>query len=146
MKFLVIYDSTYGNTKKIAETIAANLGKGTALVTAASFKPGDLQGVTHLVVGSPIIGWKPAERMAAFLVGLKPSQLNGLQAAAFDTRVKLFIHGDAAGKIGAALQRAGARLFAEPCFFYVKGSEGPLLDGETERASQWADALIKAAK
>ncbi len=145
MKFLVIYDSTHGNTKKIAETIAARLGKSTEVVTAADFKPADLQNVTHLVVGSPIIGWKPAERMAAFLAELKPGQLNGLQAAAFDTRVKLFIHGDAVGKIGAALQRAGARLFAEPCFFYVKGSEGPLFEGEIERATQWAEALIKAA-
>ena len=145
MKFLVIFDSTYGNTKTIAETIAAQLGKGTILVTAASFKPADLQGVTHVVVGSPIIGWKPAERMGLFLAQLKEGQLKGVQAAAFDTRVKLFIHGDAAGKIGAALQRVGASLFAEPRFFYVKGSEGPLFEGETERARQWSDLLLKAA-
>jgi len=63
-------------------------------------------------------------------------------AAAFDTRVKLFIHGDAARKLTKALTDAGASIIGGPMAFYVKGSEGPLMDGETERAAAWATDLM----
>jgi hypothetical protein len=54
----------------------------------------------------------------------------------------LFIHGDAAEKILRSLEGAGAEIVAEPGLFYVKGKEGPLLDGEIEKAKAWA-ALLK---
>ncbi len=79
--------------------------------------------------------------MGRFLESLSKDQLKGIKAAAFDTRVKLFIHGDAAKKIAKALEDAGAEIVAEPQAFFVKGKEGPLLDGEIERASQWAKSL-----
>ena len=97
MKALVIYDSNLGNTKLIAETIAAGLGEGTCSLSVVNVKADDLMGVGLLVVGSPIVGWKPTERMQQFLAGLKPGQLTGIKATTFDTRVKLFIHGDADG-------------------------------------------------
>ena len=41
----------------------------------------------------------------------------------------------------AALTAAGASIVGGPMAFYVKGSEGPLLDGEKERAAAWAADL-----
>lgn len=146
MSTLVVFDSNYGNTKTIAETIAAGLGHGTVAVSVVGLNPESLAGVELLVVGSPIIGWKPSERMQAFLAGLGHGALRGIQAAAFDTRVRLFIHGDAAGKISHALEKAGARIVAKPQGFIVEGKEGPLAVGEVEKAAAWADSITVALK
>jgi flavodoxin len=141
MKSLVIFESTFGNTKQIAEAIAKELGAIT--VVASAVKPKDLKGLDLLVVGSPIIGWMPEEKMGKFLATLQKDQLTGAKAATFDTRVKLFIHGDAMGKIAKSLEAAGAELICESHPFYVKGKEGPLLADELTKAVTWAQ-LIKS--
>ena len=138
MKSLIVYDSVYGNTKTIAETVAKELGSEARVVPVSDFKTGDLKGVNLLVVGSPILGWQPSEKTRTFLAGLKPGQLKGIKAAAFDTRMTIFIHGDAAGKIAAQLAGAGAAVIADAVGFYVTGRQGPLKKGELERAAAWA--------
>jgi flavodoxin len=144
MSSLVLFDSNYGNTKIIADTIAAKLG--TAAVSVAGLDPFSLAGVDLLVVGSPIIGWKPSERMQAFLANLGEGTLRGVKAAAFDTRVRLFIHGDAAGKISHALEKAGARIVARPHGFIVDGRQGPLAHGEVDKAAAWAGAIAVSVR
>jgi flavodoxin len=138
MKALVIYDTTFGNTQKVAETVAETLGKGVKTILVSGVNPKDLAGIDLLVVGSPILGWSPSEKTKAFLAGLHPGQLKGVKAAAFDTRISLFIHGDAAKKIATALEAAGAQIVATPEGFTVKGNEGPLKVGELEKAKKWA--------
>ena len=139
MKSLIVYDTNYGHTRRVAEAVADGLG-GRAVATA-EVRLEELSGLDLLVAGSPIVGWKPTERMLAFLAELGRDRLKGVKAAAFDTRVKLFIHGDAAGKINRALEAAGAEIIEPPGFFYVKGKEGPLLEGELEKARAWAATL-----
>ena len=141
MKSLVIYDSVHGNTKTIAETIAKELGSDTKTISVLQFKPEYLKEVRLLVVGSPIIAWQPTVKMMGFLAALTKNQLDGFKAAVFDTRVELFIHGDAAGKIALELTRAGAVIVSEPMGFKVKGKEGPLKKGEVEKAAAWARSL-----
>ncbi|GAB3285979.1 flavodoxin family protein [Sinomonas notoginsengisoli] len=141
MEAVVVYASQYGNTRLIAEAIGRGLGPEARVVEAAGFSPAQLAPGSLLVVGSPIVGWKPLEGLGVWLDALGPGSLAGVRTAAFDTRVKLFIHGDAAKKIERALETAGAERAAEPTWYYVKGSEGPLLDGEVERAEVWGAAL-----
>jgi len=140
MKALVLFDTNYGNTRKVAEAIAETLGAPAVPVT--NLKIDEFQNAGLIVVGSPIVGWKPTEKMIAFLAGLGPGRLKNVKAAAFDTRIRLFIHGDAATKISRALERAGAEIVAGPGAFLVKGKEGPLAEGEIEKARGWA-RLIK---
>jgi flavodoxin len=139
MKTLIIFDSNFGNTQKIAETIAKEFETQAIPVSKVSID--ELGGLDLVVVGSPINAWRPSEKMGKFLANLNKGQLKGVKAAAFDTRVKLFIHGDAAKKISKALENAGAEIIIEPQAFFVKGREGPLLDGEIEKASQWAKLI-----
>jgi len=73
---------------------------------------------------------------------LGTDQLKGCRAAAFDTRVKLFIHGNAAQRIAKELERSGATLIAKPEGFFVQGKIGPLLEGELERSHEWARNLL----
>ncbi|HSO91698.1 MAG TPA: flavodoxin domain-containing protein [Arthrobacter sp.] len=147
MKALVVYDSAYGNTRSVAETIAGSLsGMQASSVAVGDFKPDALAAGDLLVVGSPINGWRPTPKITALLSTLGNGPLKGVKAAAFDTRVRMFIHGDAAKKITHALKAGGADIIAEPMPFYVKGSEGPLRDGEIEKAEGWARTLLTSLK
>lgn len=143
MKALVVYDTNYGNTKSIAEALAKKLGKEVKAVSIQDVKKKELSGLDLLIVGSPVIGSNPTEKMSAFLSGLAADQLQGVKAASFDTRMKPFFFTNAVNKISRGLKKAGAQVTAEPQKFWVKGAEGPLLDGELERAAEWA-AAVKA--
>jgi len=139
MKTLVIYDTNFGNTQKIAEAIAQGLREKGKAVSVLDLQKSDFDGVTNLIVGSPIYQWQPTQNMLNWLATLKPGQLFGIKATTFDTRVKLFIHGDARNKIASLLEKAGATITGSPGAFFVKGKEGPLFDGEIEKAKKWGE-------
>lgn len=142
MKAIVLYDSNYGNTQTIAETIAGALDPMAATaISVTSFNPEELHAGDVLVVGSPINGWRPTARITEALSSLGTDQLRGVKAAAFDTRLHIFIHGDAAKKISASLHEHGAEIIAPPQAFYVQKSEGPLDPGEGAKAAEWATSL-----
>ena len=139
VKTLVVYDSNYGNTQMIANVIAKNL-KGKAIYIA-DYSKDDLEGVELLIVGSPINGWRPTVKISEFLSDLSTAGLQGVKAAAFDTRVKLFIHGDAASRISQSLEKAGGKIISKPKGFVVEGTDGPLKEGEVDKAIEWAREL-----
>lgn len=139
MNALVIFDSNYGNTQKVAEAIAGELNAKT--INVADFNPNDFTGIELLIVGSPIIGWRPAEKMGKFLDGLAKDSLKGIKAGAFDTRMNVWYSGNAYNKIAKKLKNAGAEIIVKSKGFYVKGKEGPLVEGELEKAKEWAKTM-----
>ncbi|MHB1337170.1 MAG: flavodoxin family protein [Candidatus Humimicrobiaceae bacterium] len=141
MKALVVFDSNLGNTKIIAETIAKELGEDAKAISSSDLNIKDLEGIDLIVAGSPIIGWKPTEKMDKFLSDLNRDQLKGIKAASFDTRVKLFIHGDAMNKISEKLKNAGAEIIVKPQAFFVEGKETVLAGGEIEKAREWVKSI-----
>jgi len=156
MNVLVLYDSVFGNTEKIARQIAeallASLPEGSMveLLQPGKVKPYQLENSDLLVIGSPTRGFRPTEDLANLLDRLGRNSLRGVRVAAFDTRFKAdevksavtrFVvktGGYAAKRIADRLQKAGAVLVAPLAGFYVADIEGPLLDGELERAAAWA--------
>jgi flavodoxin len=141
VKTLIIYDSNLGNTKLIAEEIAQKLDGDAKAVSVSDFNKSDLSEASTVIFGSPIIGWRPTEKMIAFMGALGHDSLKEKKATAFDTRIKLFIHGDAKMKMVKTLEDLGAEIFITPEHFFVKGKEGPLFDGEVERAGGWAKEI-----
>jgi flavodoxin len=145
MKAYVVYDSAYGNTKAVADAVMQQLKPlHAAAVAVADFDPATLSAGDLLVLGSPINGWRPTPKITELLSQLGNAQLRGIHAAAFDTRVRFFIHGDAAGKMTKLLKEAGASIISDPAPFYVRGTEGPLRSGELEKAASWAKTLAAA--
>lgn len=140
MRTLVIYDSHFGNTQRVAETVAGTMNA--AAIPVQAITPAMLEEAGFLVVGSPINAWNPTPAIMHFLKNMEPGRLKNKKAAAFDTRIKIFISGNAAKKIARLLQNAGAALVAPPQPFYVKDKEGPLADGELEKAQEWARQLL----
>ena len=64
-------------------------------------------------------------------------------AASFETRIK-WSPGGATGAIDKFFQDAGFRTIAKPGKFVVKGSYGPLREGEVDRAREWGATLVAA--
>lgn len=154
MKPLVIYDSAYGNTEKVARTIAASFGRDAGeIVHASRATPEQLIDATMLVVGAPTQGFRPTKPVTELLDQLTPKALAGKPVAAFDTRIDTKAMsspilgfmvdkgGYAAKHIARQLEKAGGQLVAEPEGFLVEDREGPLKEGELERATAWAATL-----
>jgi flavodoxin len=157
MKSIVIYDSLYGNTEQIAQSINGALGTQgeTTILRVGDIKMELLAGLDLLIIGSPTQKFKSTDGMKDFLSLLPRNALKGIKVAAFDTRltqskiagtpilphfVKIF--GYAAESIAKALQKKGGELVIPPEGFYVKDTEGPLVEGELERAAAWALKLF----
>jgi flavodoxin len=142
MNTLVVYESQFGNTRKIAEVIGHEFAfQGPARVVAiGSYTPRDLEGVDLLVIGGPTQAHGMTMHMRQFVAKLESKPL-GIPAVAFDTRVKgpAFLWGSAAKEIATKLHFAGFKVVAAPESFLVTLTKEPRLnDGEEQRASAWA--------
>ena len=64
MKAMVVYDSTWGNTEKIARGIATGFGGGTNAIHVKTVAAEDLEKVDLLVIGSPVVSGRSSVRMS----------------------------------------------------------------------------------
>jgi flavodoxin len=148
MKTLVIYDSQYGNTKLLAEEIARILDEcgEVSLLRAADAGPHIFNGEELLVVGGPTQAHGLSPQMKTLLeVARTRTPAGGYpKALAFDTRLNWphWMSGSAADKIGHSLEELGCSMLARPESFIVKGSEGPLAEGEKERVVAWIGSVL----
>jgi hypothetical protein len=166
MRSVVVFESWFGNTRKLAEAIAEALRReGEVEVVSVDDPRPDLERVDLLVVGAPthVHGLSSAlsRRSALGQLGVpgeagvgvrgwlrEAPEGRGRAAAAFDTRAegRIAVVGSAARGIGRRLGRRGYTLVAPPESFLVLATAGPLRPGEAERAARWARALAAAAR
>ena len=141
MNTLVVYDSQFGNTERIAQTLAETL-RAFGSVRVARVDPAhlvELQGVDLLILGSPTQGFRPTLAIQSFLAKVSDEQLRGLAVACFDTRFRGFLmKRSAAPYMVKQMRRIGVEPLVQPESFFVTGKEGPLVAGEVERAARWA--------
>ena len=165
MNALVVYESVYGNTRAVAEAIAAGLGG--AEVVAVAEAPSRIDDLDLVVAGGPThmhgMAATRSRQMAVEAVhedgtghvephasdepGLRAwirelSTGAGVRAAAFDTRADkaAWLTGAASRGIATRLRHRGCELLGTESFL-VEASEGPLEQGELERASAWGAEL-----
>ena len=159
MKALVVYESMWGNTEKVADAIAAGLGESMEVeladVGAAPVAPGPE--VRLIVAGGPTHAFsmsrtttrkdaidrgahegEPDVGLREWLGGL-PTGPHPQHIATFDTRVAKMRHlpGSAAKAAAKVAHRHGFERAEHVESFYVDDMEGPLLDGELARATAW---------
>ncbi len=157
MKILIVYDSYFGNTEQIALAISKGLAGLDDIqikrVNDVTLK--DLSGLDYLFAGSPTRKFTATKAIKDFIKEIPADGLKGIKTAAFDTRidvqkinnrflnmcVRLF--GYAAEPLDEKLRKKGGRPILPPEGFYVLESEGPLREGEYERAVKWARSAIK---
>jgi hypothetical protein len=166
MRALIVFESMYGNTREIAGAIAEGIGEGARIATVheAGTPGGDVE---LLVVGGPThmhglssshsreMTRKGAEEDGHPALDPSASEEPGLRewlrdlpaggeapAAAFDTRIdrSALLTGSAARGIARRLRHRGYDVRAAESFFVDEG-EGPLADGERDRARTWGASL-----
>ena len=156
MKVLIIYDSGFGNTEQIAQAIGNALGsqEDVEILRVGNVKPEQLTGLKLLIVGSPTRGFRPTPAISNLLKSIPKNGLKGVKVAAFDTRLStsdiessafrflVKTGGYAAKRIVDRLKKSGGDLIMPPEGFFVEGAEGPLKEGELERAADWAKQII----
>ncbi len=165
MKAIVVYESYWGNTAAVARAIAAGFGPNARAMSTAEARGEALADVGLIVAGSPIHAFQlPTEKtrndlaarpgkapsppdlsqpsMRSWLESL-PTGTGGARAAAFETGFKLS-PGGSAGTIMKMLMGLGYEPVLKKKRFLVKGSYGPIREGEIERAKAWGAELAKA--
>jgi hypothetical protein len=72
-----------------------------------------------------------------------PAPRSGARAAAFDTRGDAPMVGGAARPIARKLRHAGYQLASRPTGFLIEQGQGPLKQGELDKARTWAADLLR---
>jgi flavorubredoxin len=135
----------------IGEAIAARID--TEVHKVGDVNPQRVVGLQILIVGSPTRAFSPTPAIKNFLRNIPRQSLQGVKVAAFDTRVSIEevdsailnvfvkIFGYAAKPIANRMKKRGGNLVLPPEGFIVNGTEGPLKDGELERAAEWTQRV-----
>jgi menaquinone-dependent protoporphyrinogen IX oxidase len=153
LKGIIIYDTSYGNTKKVAETIAETLKESG--IEADFFKVNEVKNLSakdydFLVLGSPTKFGTMSFAVKFFLGKMKSEEWINKPFAAFDTENPENIEKaraenkewSAAEKIAAKLKEKKMNQLLPVLKAAVLGQKGPLVDGEIERAKEFARTLI----
>jgi hypothetical protein len=163
MNALVVYESVYGNTREVAEAIAEGLGGASVAPVAKADQAPDADllvvgGPTHMhglassrtrqvAVAAAHEDGSHVEPGAGEEPGLRTwlrdlPVARGARSAAFDTRLDKapWITGVASRGIARRLRQRGFEVVGSESFL-VRDSEGPLEDGEVDRARAWGSEL-----
>ncbi len=159
MKILVIYDSFFGNTQKVADAITEALTPSheVSAIKVDAANVDQLPKADLIFVGSPTRAFSPSQNMTAFLKTIPAQSLANVKVAVFDTRIApedikpklvglaIKLAGYADKKIISQLKTSGATVIQPGEGFVVAESEGPLKEGELARAANWAKAVVASA-
>jgi hypothetical protein len=164
MKALVVYESMFGNTEKVAQAIVAGISESmdvdaAAAASAPSTVPPD---VSLLVIGGPTHAFSMSRRStredaikqgatASACVGLRewlaelPARAGTATVTTFDTRVNGARHmpGSAAKSAARSAGQHGFARVERGESFYVDGTAGPMLAGEVARATDWGRQIAR---
>ena len=137
---MVIYDSNYGNTERVARALTQGLEKGGVSVDCLKIDQvdaGDVGSYDFIAVGGPTHMIRSSKAMKGFLDGLGAVDLKGLKGFAFDTRNEsrmngrhwLVLENSAARVIEGVLRRRKMKIVRPRHSAIVEGREGPLNEG-----------------
>lgn len=166
MKALIVYETQWGNTERVARAIAAELATDLEVdVVSSEEAPTSVDQYDLLVVGAPTHAFSLSRAStredAVRQHGAPRAPVQGVRewlrvlqepdrpfwVVTFDTRVdKPRLPGSAAKAAKQELRSLGFEALVKQRTFRVQDYEGPLVDGELERATEWArtirDALL----
>ena len=157
MKGIVVYDTSYGNTKKIAETITETLKESDIevdLFDVKDVKKLSASGYDFLVLGSPTKFGTMSFTIKFFLGKVKSEEWMNKPFAAFDTENPENIERarlenkewSAAEKIAEKLREKQMKQVSPVLKAQVLGQKGPLVEGEVERTKDYAKQLATKLK
>ena len=156
-KGIVVFDTSYGNTKKIAETISETLqvsGIEVELFDVKNVKKLKAEDYNFLVLGSPTKFGTMSFAIRFFLGKIKREEWMNKPFAAFDTENPENIERakaenkewSAAEKIAIKLKDKKMNQLLPALKALVLGQKGPLVEGEIERTKEYSRDLANKLK
>ena len=157
MKGIIIYDTSHGNTKKIAETITETLKASEIdadLFDVKEVKKLSTIDYNFLVLGSPTKFGTMSFAIKFFLGKVKSEEWMNRPFAAFDTENPENVEQSriqnkewsAAEKIAIKLKEKNMKQLLPVLKALVLGLKGPLVEGEIDRAKGYAKELATKLK
>jgi menaquinone-dependent protoporphyrinogen IX oxidase len=157
MKGIVVYDTSYGNTKKIAETLAETLkepGIEVDLFYVKDVKKLNGEDYDFLVLGSPTKFGTMSFTIKFFLGKVKSEEWENKSFVAFDTENPENVEQariqkkewSAAEKIAEKLREKKMNQLLPVLKALVLGQKGPLVEGEIDRTKDYARELVAKLK
>jgi flavodoxin len=142
-KGIVVYDSNFGNTEKIARALALGLEEKSAKIDCLKVDQVDVEKLTEYdfrAIGGPTHIISASKPMKEFLERLKTVDLRELKGFSFDTRNEsrmnsrrwLMFENSAARVIESALRKEKMDIVRPRRSAIVEGREGPLHEGMEE--------------
>lgn len=151
MKVLVVYESMFGNTKQVAETIAENLNNiekiETVIKTAKEVDPTEVLDYDLIIIGSPNHMGGPTRGIKKFIDKLEKIGLKEKKGATFDTYVRKNIN-KAVRKMERRINEkvSGLELITPGLSIKVGGVRGPVLEEELPKCKEFAKLIIEKMK
>ncbi|MFX1326010.1 MAG: flavodoxin family protein [Promethearchaeota archaeon] len=148
MKALIVYDTKYGNTKKVAELIGEGYnsieGNEAIIENVAEVDLEKSENYDLIIIGSPNHAGSYTGKIKKFIKGLPNSTVKGTSFAAFDTYMGKDFEKVAkkieklVNKIMPNLDRASSGLSIQ-----VGGMKGPIVDEEFPKCKNFGIELAK---
>ena len=153
MKVTVVYDSFFGNTKTVAEEIGKELGEDTQVKSIKAFNFEDLRDLDLIFIGSPTRIFRPSKDITELVKSLHKYN-SSLRVACFDTRMHITDnepwilrklekrYGYATDTMIKKLSKKKQIQLHKPIWFYVGGSEGPIIEDELNKIKEWIKEIL----
>ena len=148
-KAIVVYDTKFGNTEKIAKVLAEGIkaqGVEVDCVKVGEFQINKLKEYDLLVIGGPTQWFGISKPMKDFLDKLESAEISGKKAFAFDTKLKserARFAGSAGKGIEKRLKKLQMSIVRPHASAIVKGIKGPLEEGMEEKFKEIASEIAK---
>jgi flavodoxin len=135
-KGIVIYDSNYGNTEKVARALATGIEQGGVEVECVNINGIDIEKLKEfnlVCIGGPTHIASMSKPMKEFFEKMKAINMIGTKGFCFDTRnpsrFNAFDLNSAAKRIEKKMRKMNVDLIRPRESALVEGREGPLHDG-----------------
>ncbi|MFX0001494.1 MAG: flavodoxin domain-containing protein [Candidatus Hermodarchaeota archaeon] len=138
-KVVILYDSVYGNTKKVAMSLSRGLEAGGFYVDSSSiddFKIGELKNYDIIGIGGPTHYRGASKKMKSFLNKIKHLKMEGKYGFAFETKGEFRLAGSAAKRITRYLNKIKIKIIHPTITAIVLDQKGPLKDATLDLMEQ----------
>jgi len=145
-KAIVIYESKWGNTRKVAEAIAAGMsGIDTVMKESKEVKPEELTGYDAFIIGSPNHMGGHVGSIKKLIDDMGKLNLKGKYAAVFDTYMMTDFE-KAVKKMEKQISEKvpGLKIATPGLSVKVGGMKGPVIEEEMPKAKEFGAKIVKA--
>jgi len=147
VKIIVVYESKYGNTKLVAETIIEGIREAQGVETVLNeLKKVDLNKIAEydaILIGSPNHYGGPTKSVREFIDKLEKLNLNGRHFAVFDTYLGKGFFEKAVKKMEKRINEKvpGLKQIAPMLSIAVQGAKGPIVEGELSKCKEFGKKI-----